>query len=70
MEKKDDNNKEDTIDLIARTVAYINEHMVTKQEFYQLKSELANFQLETEQNFKSVRREITNLYQITDTLES
>ncbi|MHB8652217.1 MAG: hypothetical protein ACYC8S_03750 [Minisyncoccota bacterium] len=70
MEQRNDKSTEETIDLIARTVAHINEHMVTKQEFYQLKSELANFQLETEQNFKSVRREITNLYQITDTLES
>jgi len=69
MNNKDANNEE-TLDLIARTVAHINEHMVTKQEFHELKSELANFQLETEQNFKSVRREIVELYKITDALES
>lgn len=73
---KESKNKQGTLELIARTVAEIKsdvtdlkKNSVTKTEFLQLKTQLAEFQLETAQNFKNVRTDIINLHKITDRLE-
>ena len=73
---KTSDEKNHTLELIARTVAEIKSDMVTKGEFQkfkgefqQLKTEVAEFRVETAQNFKQVRTDIVDLHRITDRLE-